>query len=350
MAIHFRFTRRITLVAMLAAAFLTGQARASNEMTRFEIDFFQNGSSEPMNQATIWISARRVRIEQRRSNAIEKGPVLVYRGDKDQVLSISDRDREYSQIDRRMLRLLGMRSPGARSRTMKSAVDAQLKGLPGDQRVALERVLGISREDAVASPLIVAHETERSSVAGIDCTRVVMTRAEKPVGDACVASWDQVGLKQADIEVFRALANFQRDALGARGVTPVEFVPDQTFDLIVQFDGFPLSFRRIVDDDERSAIRVRSIEHGPPDDALFSAPSGYARRAGYSAFLKHLSSSGSGSGSKSTALDSTKDATSRSAKPTQPTASPAPTKRGSALLRREPPRRYHSISLFPRDS
>lgn len=314
-----------------------GPALAADRATRFEIDFFQHGEAEPMNHATIWISDRRVRIEQKKPGAVETGPVLVYRGDKDLVLSISDRERNYSKIDRRMLRMLGMGSTKIEARATRRAVDGQLKGLPGDQRKALERVLGLSRADSPGTPLTVEHATDESAVAGIGCTRVVMSRAERSVGDACVATWSSVGLTQSDIEVFRALANFQRDALGARGVTPLEFVPEQAFDLIVQFDGFPLSFRRIVNDEERSAIRVRSIEHLPADETMFRAPRGYALRAGYSAFFAHLS-----------ALESVDSVGSAAAGDTiQPAASPAPSRPHRSIRRERRPVRRRSISLFP---
>lgn len=345
MQTRLRFVRCVASFALALSIVSPLAAVASEGMTRFEIEFFQNGSSEPMNLATIWISDRRLRIEQRMPDAVEGSPVLVYRGDEDRVLSISDRDRHYAEIDRHMLRMLGMKSLGAEpTRSMRRSVDAQLKGLPEDQRAALERVLGISRADAVAAPLTVEHETERSEVAGIACRRVLMTRAEAPVGDACVADWDHMGITESDVQVFRALANFQRDVLGARGVTPLEFVPDQAFDLIVQFDGFPLSFRRLVDERERSAIRVRSVEHLAPDEGLFSVPSGYARRSGYGAFAAHLAPSDP---ARSRATEAT-------AAPAQPVASPAPAsptppRRQFPLLDRRRGMTYEPITLFPRD-
>ena len=330
------------LLAIAATALWPADpALAESRATRFEIEFFQHGSSEPMNHATILISDRRVRIEQRRTGALEGGPVLVYRGDKDLVLSISDREQQYSRIERSMLRLLGMKSTRVESRATRRAVDGHLSGLPSDQQRALERVLGLSRSDSPGVPLVVEHEVEANSFAGIECKKVTMSRGKRSVGDACVASWTSVGLDQSDIEVFRTLANFQRDVLGARGVTPLEFVPDQAFDLIVQFDGFPLSFRRIVDEEERSAIRIRSIEHLAADDSLFSAPSGYALRAGFSAFFAHLSAR------ESVETDPASPAASPDRRAVQPAASlaPAPRKPADRRARRPIPRR--SISVVP---
>ena len=336
-----RFFRWALLALAWVACYSADSAVAADQATRFEIDFFQHGASEPMNQATIWISNRRVRIEQHKPNAREKGPVLVYRGDNDLVLSISDREQQYSKIERGMLRLLGMKSTNIEMRENRRAVDGQLRGMPSDQRKALERVLGLSRADAATAPLTVEHAIDASTVAGIECRQVLISRGGRSVGDACVASWSNLGLAPSDIEVFRALANFQRDALRAHGVTPLEFVPEQTFDLVTQFDGFPLSFRRVVDGEERSAIKVRSIQHLPADESLFSPPSGYALRQGYSAFFAHLSALESGN------ADPGNSATSPANRAAQPAASPAPKARIRSSRRKLSPTGRRSITLLP---
>ena len=63
-----RRLRSILLASILTVAqavtLCDRASAASPEVIKIEIDFFEDGSSAPMNRATVWTSGRRLRVEQ----------------------------------------------------------------------------------------------------------------------------------------------------------------------------------------------------------------------------------------------------------------------------------------------
>lgn len=277
----FKFRTLRLIVALSFALEATAQA---SEVAKFEVEFFDHGSSEVMNYVTVWVSARRVRIEQRR-NSDDSAPVLIYRGDLGRFFSVRSRARIYSEFRRHQLTKRALEI-----KMTRLAIAQQLNALPGDQRRAFEDLLGITQllPEVVETPTIVTSDNVVEMIAGFECTRATLTRGGVVTGKTCAVPWNKLGLTQVDMEVFRELGNFIREIMEVRGLTPLEFVPIQPLDLLVQFDGFPLYFRHIVDDRARSIIQVKGIEMLPLNESLFEVPENYARRGGHRAFLSHL--------------------------------------------------------------
>ena len=277
------------LVGILASALTLPGDSWAVDIIKFEVDFFEDDVEEPVNHATIWTSGRKIRVDQMKPGGGQHGSSLVYRGDLDLVVSVSDRTQSYVRIERRLLTQID-----DRLRAGRRAVQHHLKSLPGDQRKGVESLLGVAREDpnATVNPIEVLPSkslTDRSGeVAGFSCTRKVMRRGVVVIGKACVAPWERVGMTRDDMEVFRSLANYQRDALGAQGVTPLELVPDQPLDIIVQLGGIPLSFERTIGEQSRSAVRVTSVDWISEEGTLFDPPANYTLATGYAAMLSHL--------------------------------------------------------------
>lgn len=309
---------------LAVSAVLSATASIAADGTKFEIEFFEEGSPAPMNHATVWVSARRIRVEQHGPGE-PIGPVLIYRGDQDRILSVSDASRSYAQIERQILTLLA-----GETRRVRRELEGHLQGLPADQQKAFDRLLGISRQDPkmAQNPVRVKQAegpAREGEVAGFRCTHVEMKRSDFVVGEACVASWEGVGMTPADLEVFRALAHFQRDAMGSRALSPMELVPDQPLDLIAQFGGLPLSYVRRVDGRDHSSIRVVSVEHIRAADSYFEVPVGYALEAGHGAFAQHLAPGRGVERSARQTRASVPAAPAPASGPMRATASPSPT-------------------------
>ncbi|MBK7949116.1 MAG: hypothetical protein IPK00_10330 [Deltaproteobacteria bacterium] len=73
-----------------------------------------------------------------------------------------------------------------------------------------------------------------------------------------------------------------REAAGSRLPIPVELIPGQPLDLVVQLGGFPVAFERAGKAAGASAIRVAAVESVALADAQFEVPEGYAARSGIS--------------------------------------------------------------------
>jgi hypothetical protein len=232
-------------------------------------------------QATVFVVGRRVRIEQRTPGETSPAHVLIYRGDEDRFLSIDPRARAYVEIDRTLITAAGVPRLAARRE-----VDGRLERLPPSMGAALERLLGI-RE---TGPALAEHPIEVRAVEGTDrvgpltCRKRLLVRAGAPLAAVCVTAWEEVGIAPRDLDVFRRLANFQRELMGAAELTPLELVPGQSFELLVQFDGFPL-YLRGVGGPLRGEIRVTRVEPVAADAVSFGPPAGYAERSAYSILL-----------------------------------------------------------------
>jgi len=273
------------LALVLALSLASSGTVLAAEVTKIEVEFFDKDSSEATSHSTVWVSARRVRVEQRERPAGDSGPALIYRGDLGRFFSVDARARSYSVFEREQVAELGTEVKRARL-----AFDRHLSVLPGDQRRAMERLLGVTaqRPEDVRPPTTVTPGDVTEEVAGLECTRATVKRGGVLVGNLCIAPWEKLGITEADAEVFRELGNFKREMMDVRGLTPLELVPNQPLDLLVQFDGFPLSFRRIVAGGPYSAVAVKSVTTSPADDSLFEVPTDYAQSWGRRGFLGHL--------------------------------------------------------------
>lgn len=262
----------------LLATIGTASASAS-EGLRVELELFEDGDDAPSHRATVWASGRRVRIEQRAPGGEAAAPTFIYRGDRDRLYSVADGARTYVELEPMLLALLA-----GQSRVARREVSGSLEGLPQDQQRAVGHLLGVATIDPKrpVDPLVVTRTGELDAVAGLACRRVSLTRSGRLLAKGCVADWQTVGLTPADVEVFRSLASLAHDAVGSRAPIPVELVPGQPLDLVVQFGGFPLAFERAGKAAGASAIRVVAVETVALADSQFEVPEGYAARSGVS--------------------------------------------------------------------
>lgn len=269
------FIRSFVLALLLCVAAPPVLAGVSG--TRVDVEFLEAATGRNMQQVSVWISGRNLRIEQ--SDPARKGPkhVLVYRGDQGRFYSIDPKKSVYIEIDRALIAAMGFRTTAARRE-----VDTQIQSLPSDQHAMLERLIGAREpggEALVQAPVRLVATDQMAAVAGRTCRKMDLLREETLVGVVCVAPWHEIGMQQADIEVFRELANFQRELMGAQDLTPLEIVPNQDLDLLVQFDGFPMYLRKGEIGKQQSVIRVTAVESFAPTAAIFEPPSGYAQRS-----------------------------------------------------------------------
>ncbi len=265
---------RIPLLACIACLFTTAPALAGDGI-RLEVDFIEGGEGQVREHATIWLSRRRLRIEQRTPGLKRSGHTLIYRGDQDRLYSLDTANRAYVDVERRMMAALGLEMRAARRE-----VDSQLARLPKDQHAIAQRLLALPepRVSPTKTPLSVVASDRLQEIGGRVCRGIFLRRAGVRVGEGCVVSWAEIGVSRADLEVFRQLANFQRELMGANGLTPLEIVPNQPLDILVQFDGFPMYLKLLQGGLEKSSIRVTAVEPITSTAGLFEPPRGYARR------------------------------------------------------------------------
>lgn len=252
---------------------------------RIDVAFLEGAASGPatkqVERAVMWLGDRRVRLEQRSPEGKPPQPdhqklpehpeqVVIYRGDRGLLYSLSPADQTYLQVDRRTIVAMGRRLDAARR-----AMETRLVRLPKDQRAMAELLIGTRDLPAAEVAHAVSRTGNEETLLGRRCHIVAIRRGERLVGDACIVPWDELGLSQEDVGVLRELANFQRELMGARGLTPLALVTDQPLEFLTQLGGLPLRYRKLKGGRETSSIRITALDTQAPADDLFEVPAGY---------------------------------------------------------------------------
>lgn len=244
---------------------------------RIEVTF---SDADRQERATVSVRGRRIRVEQWTPGVPRsRRHVLIYQGDLDRFLSLDPRSKLYVAVDRDLIAAASVPMLAARRE-----VDAQMERLPASQHAALELLLGLRENGRQPTrvPIWVRPLDGEGRVGALSCRRRELVRESAPIAELCVTDWSDVGIAAADLDVFRQLANFQRELMGARELTPLALVPDQGLELLVQFDGFPLSLRGVGRGTPLGEVRVTSVEPIIGGAALFDPPPDYQPRSAYS--------------------------------------------------------------------
>lgn len=259
-------------------------AVAQERGTRIDVEFLEAETGRSVERASVWVSGRKVRIAHGDPGRKEPRHVLIYQGDADRFYSLDHEKRVYIEIDRALIAAMGIELTAARRE-----VDAQIQQLPRDQHAMLERLIGARETEDVLehAPVRLVPNGDKARVAGRVCRKLDLMREKAVIGVVCTVPWKEIGLKRDDVEIFRQLANFQRELMGAQDLTPLEIVPNQDLDLLVQFDGFPMYLRLGEIGAQRSVIQVTALERfsSPTSLALFEPPSDYSPRSPLSLLL-----------------------------------------------------------------
>lgn len=263
-----------------AGTFEPASPGVGSSVVQIDVEFRGGGRLE---SARVWVSDRRIRIEQQTAALRRGSHVLIYRGDQDRFFSLDPRSRAYVEIDRELIAAAGLQTKAARRE-----VDGQLGRLPRVQHAALERLFGLHEngDEQARSPVRIREAEGTDRLGEFTCRKRELVRDDVRLAELCVTDWASVGIGPADLEVFRQLANFQRELMGARDLTPLELVPNQPLDLLVQFDGFPLYLRGVNGSPLKGDIRVTGLQRIAATGELFDIPADYAARSAYSVFFE----------------------------------------------------------------
>jgi hypothetical protein len=274
-----RASRRSAVAPLALVVLLIAQTATAQPGTRFDVEFTKMGSGAKTEHARIWVSDRRIRVEHRSAGSKSDPHVLIYRGDKDVFLSLDPRRKTYVAVSREMISAFGIESKGARRE-----VQTRLGNLPPDQGRMLVRLIGMREFGKLAAetPVRIVESPLTDTVGAFTCRWRYIERDETRLGEICLADWGDVGIGPKDLEVFRQLANFQRELMGVQALTPLEIVPNQPLDLLVQFDGFPMHFRNLRHSVLHSEIRVTDARRLEQTAGLFEAPADYGVRSAFS--------------------------------------------------------------------
>ncbi len=206
---------------------LCGLLRSAGAGVRLGVEMFDQRHTPSQTFAgTIWIDGERVRMQDSVDTSGPTRNTLIYRGDLDVFWSLDPQDRRYVESDRSLLTEIDRRIAAA-----QRELEARMAILPPDQRAMARRLIGARASESreTREPLRFRPTSERRRAGASECRVIEISRSEERIGDACVVAWDRAPVTRDELAVFRKLAHFLRDLMGAVGPTPLELVPNQSF-------------------------------------------------------------------------------------------------------------------------
>jgi len=259
---------------LLVAMVVLGTSDVANAGVHLTLESVHDLDTAAVETAQLWIEGDRVRLESTRAGATAPDQALIFHGDTQQLWQIDIDGRRYTRIDRKQLEALGLQLAAARREA-----ETRLAGLPPEQRAVVARMLGMNAVDAAQVSEDTRKTERREEVAGRSCEVFELLRNGRLRGDACVVSWQAVGLEQSDFRVFEQLGEFQqaiRRSVGA--LASGDLVTSQPFTVFDELGGFPLRVRSLDQNGAGSETLFKSFDKVEIEPARFEPPTGYSEQ------------------------------------------------------------------------
>lgn len=203
--------------------------------------------------------------------------ISIYDNKRKAFTVLDDKKKTYMVMDRNTVQKQAQRFKQMQQQMMTQMQD-RLKEMPAEQRQEMEQQMakhgfGAGAKNA-PQPQFSTHKTGRTeTVDSLQCEVYESLQDGKPVGQACVASIQALGLSQADYNTLQGMFAFTRDmaaqfASAAGGPMPPN--PMSTFDNV---EGLPIK----VSGTGGEVMTLEGISHDSLSPNYFGIPAGYSR-------------------------------------------------------------------------
>jgi len=238
----------------------------------------------PQYQGQFYVEPDRVRLQGTSTEAdgASEGTVL-FRTEPESLVFLNAGDRSYMEMTQADAKRIGSAIENARKQ-----MQAQLQKMTPEQRAIFENAMEGAGTGALAKagkprkapePAKVAATGAGDKVGDYACKVYDVQRGGKKIAEACVATWAELGVAQADVEGLRKLAAYQQQLFAEVNFEGLESAPGaEAFEVMDQLGGFPVRVRTLVDGKPPLVMRVTKIERKDLDAKLFEIPAGYTKR------------------------------------------------------------------------
>jgi hypothetical protein len=233
----------------------------------------------------LYVDGDRVRMEgaSRDGKEVSEG-ALLYRSDPEALLVLDAGQHTYFEMTRADAKRIGSAIDAARSQML-----AQMEKLSPEQRAAFQEALdGFGAGDLTKGgkdktppePARAVPTGSSDTISGHACHGFDVVRGNKKIAEACVATWEELGLAPADVAGLRKLATFQEQMLSEVHLGGIDSAPgSEVFAVMDQIKGLPLRVRSFPSGKQPIVMRVVQIDHKEIDPKLFQVPPGYTKRS-----------------------------------------------------------------------
>lgn len=228
---------------------------------------------------TLTVEGARLRIDgmrQQRGGA----SALIFDGEAKKLMAITTDDKTYMELTEADVQALG-----GQMATMRAAMEAQLAGMPPEQRKQVEAMMaarGGGMPGAGAGPAKKRAERtyksvgQKKTVRGFPCEMYKVLVDGKAIEESCFADWSRAGVGPEDFKGLEKLKEFVSSLTSQFGGT----VQDDSFVDFTRAPGFPVARAGLGENGsvEWTEELVSAKRQSVPADK-FSVPPGYTKKA-----------------------------------------------------------------------
>ncbi len=223
--------------------------------------------SKPPSPGRVVLDGGRVRMEVTRPD--NTGAVLIFRGDRNVIWSVNDKQRTYTEVDRAKVRAILERSDATRKQMQK-----EFDKVPQEKRMETLHMLAQGAPKKKREPPTIKPTGRTDTVGAIPCHEVEILRDGEKRREVCVADWKAAGITKADLTALHDLNEFEDDTVGSLGGRS----QDDALELFDLLDGLPIRVRTFRGGQPRTELRVVRVARKAVDAKLFEVPEGYKKR------------------------------------------------------------------------
>ncbi len=204
---------------------------------------------------------------------------MIFDGKRDLMIVLDHKGKTAMEIDQSFMQEMMTRLAAAQKQ-----LEAQLAHMPPEQQQMMRQMMAQRGAGAfLGGPtpkpepgLSLKPTGQTRTIEGRDCTVSRLERGDKPVGEACIASFSMLGITRSDLAALSEMAAFQK-RLAEKFRSPG--VPNVSGDLELfrNLTGLPLEVVRR-DGKTESRTRIVKIEKMDVPPARFEVPAGYSKR------------------------------------------------------------------------
>jgi hypothetical protein len=216
-----------------------------------------------------------IQIEPNRMRAETSGPggaqVMIFDGTAQVLRIVNPANKTYSEMTKADVDRMG-----AQMSQMMAQMQEQLKNLPPDQRAQVEAMMrGRGAAMGGTAPKVEYRRAGNGHVGSWDCAKYEGFLDGKKVSELCTVEPGALGVKEADVQVTRQMAEFFAAMVpGGMSRQEVFAIGDAAQN---GYSGLPISRTNL--GPPASTMELVGITRQSFDEAIFQVPEGYRKQA-----------------------------------------------------------------------
>lgn len=183
------------VVAALAVTLVSGTAWADVTMMMSRKDLTK--SDAPLVNGRTSLTAEKALSSWDPEKEGGEGTHVIYRGDKQVIWVLTDKDKKYTEISKADVDQMGAQIDDSMAKMKK-----EMEGMPADQRAMMEKMMAKMGGGGKAPVRVVKKTDDSKTINGFPCTRYLVSLDGKASSEIWATPYEKFNVKAADMKVL----------------------------------------------------------------------------------------------------------------------------------------------------